>query len=39
METHRRQIEHIQQGLREAEAGEFAFAGAVKKVINRLRRR
>jgi predicted transcriptional regulator len=39
LETHRWQIEHIQQGLREAEAGKFASAGAVKKLMNRLRRR
>jgi predicted transcriptional regulator len=39
LETRRWQIEHIQQGLREAEAGRFVSAGTAKKTIDRLRRR
>jgi predicted transcriptional regulator len=39
VETHQWQLEHIQQGLREADAGKFASERNVKKVLNRLRRR
>jgi predicted transcriptional regulator len=39
METHRWQVEHIQQGLREADAGKFVSAAGVKKVISRLLRK
>jgi predicted transcriptional regulator len=39
IETYRWQIEHIQQGVREANAGKFASAGEVKKVIAQLRRK
>jgi len=37
LETYRWQIEHIQQGVREANAGKFAPASEVKRVIDRLR--
>lgn len=33
------QMEHIRQGLREAETGKFVSARAVKLVVGRLRRR
>jgi predicted transcriptional regulator len=36
VETHRWQVEHIRQGLREANTGRFASAAEVKKVIGRL---
>ena len=36
--THRWQVEHIQEGLREAGRGEFVSAAKAKKVIDRLRR-
>jgi predicted transcriptional regulator len=39
VETHRWQVEHIQQGLREANAGKFASQANVNKVIARLRRK
>ena len=39
LETYRWQIEHIKQGLREADAGKFASAASVKKVISRLTRK
>ena len=39
IETQRWQIEHIRQGLREAEAGKFAPARTVKQVVDRLRRK
>jgi predicted transcriptional regulator len=39
IETRRWQIEHIRQGLREASAGRFASARAVKQVVERLRRK
>jgi len=39
IETHRWQVAHIRQGLREAEAGEFASDARVKRVLGRLRRR
>jgi len=38
-ETHRWHIEHIRQGLREADAGRFAPAATVRKVMTRLRRK
>lgn len=37
IETQQWQIEHIRQGLREADAGKFASARAVKRVVERLR--
>ena len=39
LETQRWQIEHIRQGLREADAGNLASARAVKRVMDRLRRK
>ena len=39
LETQRWQIEHVRQGLREADAGNFASARAVKRVMDRLRRK
>ena len=39
IETQRWQVEHIRQGLREADAGKFASARAVKQVVDRLRRK
>jgi predicted transcriptional regulator len=39
LETHRWQLEHIRQGLGEAEAGRFASEADVKRAISRLRRR
>ncbi len=39
VETHRWQIQHIRQGLREADGGRFASEKDVKKVIARLRRK
>ena len=39
VETHLWHVEHIQQGLREANAGKFASQAAVNKVIARLRRK
>jgi len=39
IDTHRWQIEHIKQGLREAEAGNFVSEAAVKRGLNRLRRK
>jgi predicted transcriptional regulator len=39
VEMHRWQIDHIEQGLREAEAGEFVPEIEAKQVIDRLRRR
>jgi predicted transcriptional regulator len=39
LETYRWQIEHIQQGVREANADKFASSGEVKKVMARLRRK
>jgi len=36
--THRWQIDHIQQGLREADAGKFSPAGEVKRLIGSLGR-
>jgi predicted transcriptional regulator len=37
LETYRWQLEHIRQGLREAEAGRFASPAAVKKALGRFR--
>jgi len=34
----RRQINHIRQGLREADAGKFASSAEVKRVLRALRR-
>jgi len=39
VETHRWQVEHIQQGLREANAEKFVSQANVNKVIARLRRK
>jgi predicted transcriptional regulator len=39
VETHRWQIQHIRQGLREADAGRFASEKDVKKAIARIRRK
>jgi predicted transcriptional regulator len=39
VETHRWQVEHIRQGLREAEAGKFVAESTVKKTLARLRRK
>ncbi len=39
VETHRWQVEHIQKGLREANAGKFVSHANVNKVIARLRRK
>jgi predicted transcriptional regulator len=39
IEMHKWQVEHIRQGLREAEAGNFVNDREVKRVINRLRRK
>jgi len=38
VETHRWQVKHIRQGLREAEARKFASVAEVQKVFSRLRR-
>jgi len=39
LDIHQWQIDHIRQGLREADAGKFASAGDVKRLIGRLRRK
>ena len=39
IETYQWQIEHIRQGVREANAGKFVSAREVKKVMARLRRK
>lgn len=39
VETHRWQIEHIEQGLREAKAGKFVSEAEVKRRLDRLRGR
>jgi predicted transcriptional regulator len=39
VETHRWQIEHIRQGLRDAEAGRFVAEPTVRKTLARLRRK
>ena len=37
VETHRWHVEHIRQGLREADAGDFVDERETKRVIGRLR--
>jgi len=39
VETHRWQVEHIRQGLREAQAGKFVPESEMKKLVSRLRRK
>ena len=39
VETHQWQIEHIQRGLREANAGKFVPERTMKRAIQRLRRK
>lgn len=39
IDVHQWQIDHIQQGLREAKAGQFASEAQVNKVMARLRRK
>jgi predicted transcriptional regulator len=39
IDVHQWQIEHIRQGLREANAGKFASGAEVKRVTSRLRRK
>jgi predicted transcriptional regulator len=39
VEMHRWQLEHIRQGLREAEAGKFVGESTVRKTLARLRRK
>jgi RHH-type rel operon transcriptional repressor/antitoxin RelB len=39
VETHQWQIEHIQRGLREANAGKFVPERTMKRAIERLRRK
>ncbi len=39
VETHRWQVQHIRQGLRDAESGKFVSEKEVRKVIARLRRK
>ena len=39
IDIHQWQIDHIRQGLREANAGNFASEAEVKRVISRLRRK
>jgi predicted transcriptional regulator len=39
VETHRWQVAHIRQGLREVQSGKFVSGSGVKKVIVRLRRK
>ena len=39
VETHRWQVEHIRQGLREAETGTFVAESTVRKTLARLRRK
>jgi len=39
VEVHQWQIEHIRQGLREADAGNFLSDAEVKRRLGRLRRR
>jgi predicted transcriptional regulator len=39
IETHNWQINHIQQGLKEAEAGNFVDEQEVKRVVQRLQRK
>lgn len=39
VDVHQWQIDHIRQGLREANAGNFASEVEVKRVVSRLRRK
>ncbi len=39
IDAHQRQIDHIRQGLREANDGKFATAAEVKRIIARLRKK
>jgi predicted transcriptional regulator len=39
VETHQWQIEHIRRGLREANTGKFVLERAMKRAIERLRRK
>ena len=39
IDVHKWQIDHIQQGLREANAGKFVTKAEVSRVIGRLRRK
>jgi predicted transcriptional regulator len=39
IDVHQWQIDHIRQGLREANAGKFASEAEVKRVTSRLRRK
>ena len=39
LETHRWQVDHIKQGIREADAGKFGEEHEVRKVLARLRRK
>jgi RHH-type rel operon transcriptional repressor/antitoxin RelB len=39
IDVHQWHIEHIEQGLREAEAGQFASEAQVKKVMARIRKK
>lgn len=39
VDIHQWQIDHIQQGIREANTGKFASDAEVNRVINRLRRK
>jgi predicted transcriptional regulator len=39
IETHQWQVDHIRQGLREADAGKLVDPREVKRVITRLRRK
>ena len=39
VDVHQWQVEHIRQGLREADSGKFVSASNVKRVIARLRRK
>ncbi len=39
IDVHQWQIDHIRQGIRDADAGRFATAADVKRVMSRLRRK
>ena len=39
IEIHRWEIDHIREGLRQAEAGEFASESTVRRTLARLRRK
>lgn len=39
VETHRWRVEHIRQGLREADAGKFVGESTMRKTVARLRRK